>query len=153
MTAETVAPLEATVGAYDEWRDRRWRLTGGLVVLLAAAFVLLAVVLGERVDPGTSAPGMRVAYGVAVPGWVALLGLAAWFGSWLLIIGGPQPWRATRWAWAWLASIGAPVGLLAFLLLGGPLGVGRPRNPARRLTGGWAFLLALVVLGGGRSVS
>ena len=41
-----------------------------------------------------------------------------------------------------------PIGSLAFLLLGGPLGVLRPRDLNRRLTGGWAFLIALVFLGG-----
>ena len=57
------------------------------------------------------------------------------------------PERATRWAWFWLQW--NPVGVLAFLLLSGPVpGVPAPRPGARRLTGGWAFLLSLL-LGGG----
>lgn len=80
-----------------------------------------------------------------VAGWLVFVASAA---TLLLLIGGPQPWRATRWAWFWLALPVAPLGLLAYFLLGGPLGVARPRHPNRRLTGGWAFLLALVFFGG-----
>ena len=38
-----------------------------------------------------------------------------------------------------------PLGGLAFLLLGGSTAVLRPARPQRRLTGGWAFLLSIVV--------
>lgn len=63
-----------------------------------------------------------------------------------LLIVGPQPWRATRWAWFWIQGIAAPLGMLAYLVLGGPTGLSRPPRPeARRLTGGWAFLLTFVV--------
>jgi hypothetical protein len=50
----------------------------------------------------------------------------------------------------WLAVLflTGPLGSVAYLLLGGPLSAGRPRAPHRRLTGGWAFLLAMVVFGG-----
>jgi hypothetical protein len=81
------------------------------------------------------------------PGWTAFLGLVTWFGTVLLAGNGPEPWRATKWAWTWLTLIGGPVGCLAFFLLGGPAGLWRPQDPGRRLTGGWAFLVALV-LGG-----
>jgi hypothetical protein len=61
-----------------------------------------------------------------------------------LLIGGPQPWRATRWAWFWLQL--PPVGTLAFLLLTGPTpGLPGPRNEHRRLTGRWAFLLLMLI--------
>ncbi len=56
---------------------------------------------------------------------------------------GPVPWRATRWAWFWL--MWTPIASVGFLLLGGPT----PGIPAsagrRRLTGGWAFLLSLLL--------
>ena len=48
----------------------------------------------------------------------------------------------------WLTLLGGPIGCLAFLLLGGPLGLWPPKDLTRRLTGGWAFLLAMVLLGG-----
>ncbi len=64
----------------------------------------------------------------------------------MLLILGPSPWWATRWAWFWLGT--NPVGVVAFLVLSGPTpGVPAPDNPARRLTGGWALLLSLLVGG------
>ena len=61
-----------------------------------------------------------------------------------LLVAGPQPWRATRWAWFWLLL--PPVGSIAFLLLSGPTPfVPGPRRPSRRLTGGRAFLLSLLL--------
>lgn len=62
----------------------------------------------------------------------------------LLLIGAREPWRATRWAWAWLVLL-TPVGVPGFLLLGGMTGLLRPKAPQRRLTAGWALLLALLV--------
>ncbi|KRE95493.1 hypothetical protein ASG76_07550 [Nocardioides sp. Soil774] len=85
-----------------------------------------------------------------VPGPVALLAMATWLGVLLLIIGGPEPWRATRWAWGWALLLAGPLGGVAYLLLGGPLGVVRPHPGHRRLTGGWAFLLAWFVFAGWR---
>ncbi|MCY4728782.1 hypothetical protein NYO98_21050 [Nocardioides sp. STR2] len=80
-------------------------------------------------------------------GWIAVVAAAA---TVLLLIGGPQPWRATRWAWFWLVAASGPVGMLAYLLLGGPLGLLRPAARRPRLAGGWAFVLASLVLGGWR---
>lgn len=78
------------------------------------------------------------------PGWLGL----AWLGSLLLtvgvVIGGPVPWRATRWAWFWIVG-GLPLaGPLAYLLLGGATGCWAPRT-RRRLTGGIAFVLVVAV--------
>jgi hypothetical protein len=86
--------------------------------------------------------------GWRLPPGVGVLALASWIGTLMLAGLGPEPWRATRWAWGWLLLAGGPLGSLAYLLLGGPLGVVRPRNPGRRLTGGWAFLLVAALLGG-----
>ncbi len=115
----------------------------------------------ESLAPGyvrNNAPGFEVTYteligysewhGWRGPGWAATLGLAAWFGTFLLAGAGPEPWRATKWAWMWLTLLGGPFGCLAFLLLGGPLGLWPPKDLARRLTGVWAFLLAIFLLGG-----
>jgi hypothetical protein len=87
--------------------------------------------------------------GLHVPGWLVLTSLVAGLATFALLINGPQPWRATRWAWAWfiLNPFGL-IGSLAFLLLSGPV----PPVPAakqgdRRLHGGWAFLIAAVAGG------
>ena len=218
---------------YDEWRDRRWRLTSAAIGLMAAVAVALMVTLGmrpasygdllsdvaeskvvevdyvggEELSPGDQVelrwsvlagvldqyalvtiddsrgydawdesvfvsagdpretllsinPGLQVtdasdadAPSVTFMEWrapwpVAVLALASWLAVLLLLVGGPEPWRATRWAWFWIWLSTGPFGALAYLLLGGPLGMGRPRNPARRLTGGWAFLISIVFFGG-----
>lgn len=65
----------------------------------------------------------------------------------ILLVFGPVPWRATKWAWFWL--MGLPPFLALFVLLSGPVpGLPPPRRPLRRLTGGWAFLIAVVLFGG-----
>lgn len=69
----------------------------------------------------------------------------AWLTTMWLLVSGPEPYRATRWAWFWLSA--PPMGLLAFVVLSGPtpgLGVRRPVD--RRLRGGWAFVLGLLLL-------
>lgn len=86
-----------------------------------------------------------------VPQWVAVSGLAAWLSTFMLAAGGPEPWRATRAAWFWLVLLGGWIGVAAFLLLGGPLGTWQPHDRNRRLTGGWAFLLALLLGSGSRA--
>jgi hypothetical protein len=63
----------------------------------------------------------------------------------LLVKRSGPTWRATRWAWFWVFGL-APVGVPAFLLLGGPCaGVRPPRAAGARLTGGWAFLIVTAV--------
>ena len=90
--------------------------------------------------------------GLQTPGWVGLAYVVL-LGATLVLNGGSRPWRATRWAWAWLVLLVPPFGIAAYLLLGGPTGLFRPRDPRRVwLTGGWAFLLALL-LGGGAAAS
>lgn len=80
-----------------------------------------------------------------VPPVVAMSAALLFFAGFGLLIAGPQPWRATRWAWFWLLL--PPVGSVAFLLLSGPTpGLPSPRNPRRRLTGGVAFLLSLLLM-------
>jgi len=65
----------------------------------------------------------------------------------LLLIGGPQPRLATKWAWFWLAWH-TPLLWLAFVVLEPvPVWLNRPlRQRPRRLTGGWAFLLSITAV-------
>ncbi|MBA2954312.1 hypothetical protein GON03_08265 [Nocardioides sp. MAH-18] len=80
-----------------------------------------------------------------VPQRVSQLAVVLVFGVLVLLLATPRPWRATRWAWFWLVWAAFPLGLIAFLVLGGPTGLLRPARPEKRLTGGWAFLLAVGV--------
>lgn len=90
-------------------------------------------------------PGSTV-WGFSGPGWLAGVALVAFLMTLVLIVSGPPPWRATRWAWFWL--MWTPVGALAFAVLSGPLWPLRPPRPgARGLTGGWAFLLSMLLAG------
>ncbi|MFH5821368.1 hypothetical protein [Georgenia sp. AZ-5] len=63
-----------------------------------------------------------------------------------LLIGGPQPRLATKWAWFWLA-VSTPLWTVFLLLEPVPVW---SRSPApvreRRLTGGWAFVLSLTAV-------
>ncbi|HEU5037427.1 MAG TPA: hypothetical protein VFT70_10495 [Nocardioides sp.] len=82
--------------------------------------------------------------GWRVSAWFARVGIALGLFTLILLLTQPEPWRATRWAWFWL--LWSPLGLAAYLVLSGPTGVlPAPRDERRRLTGGWAFLLAIVV--------
>ncbi len=72
-------------------------------------------------------------------------GLAPLVTLFVLIVG-PQPRWATRWAWFWLFSAG-PMMLVFVLLEPIPLWRRTPVPPrARRLTGWWA-LLAVMLFG------
>ena len=86
--------------------------------------------------------------GFELPGWTTWVVLVVALASLFLLVNGPRPWRATRWAWFWLLGLAPPVGILAFLLLSAPIRpLPRPRPGALPFTGGWAFILT--VLGNG----
>lgn len=73
--------------------------------------------------------------------------LAWWLCALVTLVNGPEPRLATRWAWFWLWLGAAPLAVVLYPVLGLPR-AGRPLRPAgRRLTGGWAFLLAVVLVG------
>ena len=83
-------------------------------------------------------------WGVRMPPWVGLTWLLLALTTLGLVMSGPQPWRASRWAWFWLGWL--PGGQVAFLVLSGPTPpLTRPGPRAWRLTGGWAFLALLVI--------
>ena len=85
-------------------------------------------------------------FGWRVPNRVGWLALGLAFGTLGLLVNGPAPWRASRWAWFWLMTLASPLGLAAFLVLSGPVpALPAPREGARRLTGGFGFLLAVVL--------
>lgn len=82
--------------------------------------------------------------GFEASGWLWAASAVLMLATLVLLVKGPPVWWATRWGWVWLMS--SPIGTAAFLLLSGPFpGLPKPRNPDRRLTGGWAFLLSVVV--------
>ncbi|WP_239460060.1 DUF368 domain-containing protein [Nocardioides daejeonensis] len=90
--------------------------------------------------PDTSSTG----YGRSLPSWVLWLGLITGLGSLAHLILAPTPWRATRWAWFWLSSLPL-VGVPIYLLSSGAT-LQRPPSPwARPLTGGIAFILAMIL--------
>lgn len=100
----------------------------------------------EVVSTGYRSGFTRELYGsqLPLPLWVlSLLGLLTGLA---LLVSGPEPYRANRWAWFWLSYV--PGGPLAFLALSGPTrGLRTPPSDEPRLTGGRGFLLSLL-LGG-----
>lgn len=108
-----------------------------MIVLVMA----VAAAAGQRLDEGgwsSYGNGVAIAVGLAI---VATL---------FVLINGPEPRWATRWAWFWLIMSPALVVTLPLFLIGsGPQRPwDTPTEPiGRRLTGGWAFLIAALVLG------
>ena len=113
-------------------------------VTTAPSARLLSSQSGLHLSGGGNASysGSRI-LGFEAPGWLWLTSAVLMAATVVLLVKGPPLWRATRWAWFWLLA--SPIGMAAFLLLSGPFpGLPKPRS-ANRLTGGWAFLRAIVV--------
>ncbi len=92
----------------------------------------------QGVDAGGEVMGWRA------PTALVLLWLVGALATLWLLVNGPQPQRATRWAWFWV--LGTPVGALAFLLLSGPTpGLPAPDPSARRMTGGTGLVVGLLL--------
>lgn len=82
----------------------------------------------------------------STPTWRIVLALVEWILLLVLLTGGTYPRLATRWAWFWLISAAWPAAVVFLLLEPTPLiGRGDVVRPRRRLTGGWAFLLATLL--------
>jgi hypothetical protein len=115
------------------------------VVRTAPTSTLTALQPGLQVtrDEGRADGGRLI--GFQVPNALTIPAFLLFVTALGLLISGPQPWRATRWAWFWLMT--PPAGSLVYLLLSGPTpGVPVPRDPHRRLTGGWALLLSVLLM-------
>lgn len=83
-------------------------------------------------------------FGFDVPLWLLGFALPGIVGTLMVLVSGPQPWRATRWAWFWILSTG--IGPPLFLILAGPTPpLPPPRERHRRLTGGWALLVTVLL--------
>jgi hypothetical protein len=101
---------------------------------------------GIRVKQESRATGpVTEAYGWDFTGWIVWALIIQFLCTLGLLIYGPEPRRATRWAWFWLISAAAPITALAFLALGGSTSRHPAADKSARLTGGWAFLLASVL--------
>lgn len=125
--SEVAVPVTATVAP--GLRDRLTALRPGLEVERTEFATYGRTVLGWRLDS-----------------WVGDLVVIAGICTALLLFGSPQPWRATRWAWFWLLAAVPLIGVPAYLLLSGPApGLRDPRDLARRMTGGYGFLLAVLL--------
>jgi hypothetical protein len=127
-----------TDGTFTDGNERNTITANDVGTYLTERYPQLTVTRSGYVDSDSSRLGWRV------PQWLALLGFGIGLTTFILLIRERQPWRATRWAWfwIWITAIGTPV----YLLLSGPTPLlPTPRNPSRRLTGGWAFLLAFVL--------
>lgn len=101
----------------------------------------VSVVAGEGRH---SAGGSTEVFGIewSVPSWAVLLGgLVAGLGTLTRLVVGPQPWRLTRWAWAWPILLAWPIGVPAFLLFSGATGLLPPSDPQRRVGGLVSLLL------------
>jgi hypothetical protein len=138
--------VEQRIGAAGE------RLTEGHVVREPVADALRRLEPGLRIDyddyrSGPTAPAL----GLTLHGPPAAAAFVLAVATLLLLVGGPEPQRATRWAWFWLFSAAPPLACPAYLLLGGLL-KDHPEPTGRRLTGGWAFLVFLL-LGGAATAS
>lgn len=118
-----------------------------------------AVVVGPVDDAlRLESPGLVVAFSEPPePSAGAILGRWELPDSWMalpfvllagffLVLGrGPEPRWATRWAWVWLSLTPVMVLVVPLYVLFGA----RPHpSGARRLTGGWAFLITLIVFSG-----
>lgn len=92
-------------------------------------------------DTGQELAGWRV------PGWFTGAAFVLWFAALWLLVNGPQPWWANRWAWFWtFITPAAVVAVPVFLLISGPPpGIESDGRTGRRLTGGWAFLIMCFV--------
>jgi hypothetical protein len=160
VTGGTTAPFLGRASATVHWRDGLFRYHAPVVeqhpqrrtATRTGVPVVYSVEDDLESDGGFSIerrphdyPGYNEIYGWRLPHWTSVATAVVGIAGLVLLIAGSQPRRATRWAWFWLMSAAPPVGFLAFLLLGGLLSPRPPADLGRRLTGGWAFLLSILI--------
>ncbi len=128
---EPMQPMQPMVHSQQSAGARLLRVVVVVLVLRAWLLNVLNPMLIPGFDPATSA-----ALDYSIIPWLVTL---------VLLITGPQPRWATKWAWFWLIGLSP---MVAVFLLVEPVPVwqtepltGRPW----RLTGGRAFVLTLVV--------
>lgn len=152
VVGDVPASVRGSGGVELQWREGAWRRH---VVVVGSTLPSEVRAERSRVLPAPVADTLARRFeGLDVrPGevsvtergrWLGVLGGVALLCTVLLVITTPRPVRATRWAWFWLLGLVPPVGILAFLLIGGPTGLIPQREGGRTLTGGWAFLLAVL---------
>lgn len=124
-------------------QDAAWYPTPPLVPQTSEGVRVLRWVLAGLLAIGWVADGLHEPFQPTAGLTVHWSGLAS-LATLILLIAGPQPRWATKWAWFWLLGVG-PMSVV--FLLAEPVPVWQ-QGPAyarpQRLTGGWAFLLALV---------
>jgi hypothetical protein len=81
------------------------------------------------------------------PTWAVGLALGTPFVLLGMLVAGPEPRVATRWAWFWLGAYAWPLALVYLVVEPTCLWDRRTLVRQRRLTGGWAFLLSALFLG------
>lgn len=83
----------------------------------------------------------------STPTWLVGLSSGTLLAALALLVAGPEPRVATRWAWFWLGVHAWPLALVYLVVEPTPLGSRRVLVAQRRLTGGWSFLLSALLLG------
>lgn len=112
------------------------RVDGGEAILRTATKAHVPVTTVSRYD---TPEGFQIPIGV----W----GLAATFAALILLVAGDRPRWATRWAWFWVVAAVPPAWLVYLVLEPLPVWANRPAvAPRTRLSGGWAFFAAVIVL-------
>lgn len=84
---------------------------------------------------------------VSSPGWATGLALGTLVVLVGMLVAGPEPRVATRWAWFWLGAYAWPLALVYLVVEPTCLWDRRALVAQRRFTGGWAFLLSALLLG------
>lgn len=144
---------EATESSGPDETDDMSTTSNATLVLYGDVAAQLRAIAPHRdlrvVRTGREISGYSAIAGWRVPDWTLYVAMFMWLGAIFVLVNGPQPRWATRWAWFWV--IATPlnvVGVPLFLLASGSWAttyVDSPVKPRWRLTGGKAFLLTFVV--------
>lgn len=160
VTGGLEAPYRGAVSVQVHWRDGLFRRVADVVEVHPAPRVpitssgtprvasveddLASIDRRVEVTRDRDRDGGAEVRGWQIPRWAGWLSVVVSIGTFALIVAGPPPWRANRWAWFWGLAFAAPVAIPAYLLLGGPTWLRPPPVDAPRVTGGWGFMAALL---------